>query len=146
MFRTLSSKNNYKTKKTVNGVLSKQTGLYKIQSFALTVLWGSMLAISIAFTIAVSDGLQTIGVFGKPESGRSWSDDKYVMMSKISSLLWMLSRLVEFNDSKQTIPSKQSSNPSLSRALAACNLSAFVKICEIVTDSCIYTFTFCKND
>ena len=99
--------------------------------------------------MAFSDGLQTIGVFGNTAVGIGWA--KCSMMSKICELhapllvvglvllddptnsmsssssetvvLWIGLRV-----SKHMIPSKQSSNPSLLSALAACTLSAFVKI------------------
>lgn len=116
---------------------------------SLTVLWGSMLAIRRALSMADSDGLQTIGVLGRPdESASGWA--KCPMMSKMPELLpfealegcvdprnsasssssdavllWVGLRV-----SKQMIPSKQSSRPSLFRALIACTLSAFVKICS----------------
>ena len=115
----------------------------------LTVLCGLRLAILRASSMAFSDGLQTIGVFGKTALGLSWA--KCPMMSKIwevpeplqvvvglvvleptnsmssssseTMLLWMGLRV-----SKHMIPSKQSSNPSLLSAFAAWTLSAFVKI------------------
>lgn len=113
----------------------------------LTVLWGLVLAIMRACSIAASDGLHTIGVFGRAVLALGW--EKWPMISKISLLLaaavagavavdptkaisssssdtvllW-----VGFRDSKQIIPSKQSSNPSLLRASAAWTLSALVKI------------------
>lgn len=101
-----------------------------------------MLAILRARSMAASDGLHTMGVFGNMEHGSGWA--KCPIMSKISVvvttvaadptnsisssssetvLLW-----VGFRVSKQIIPSKQSSNPSLLRTLRACTLSAFVKI------------------
>ena len=95
--------------------------------------------------MADSCGLQTIGVLGNVAPGLGCA--KCPIMSKISRLLgasvvaaadpknsmsssssetvflWVGLRV-----SKQIIPSKQSSNPSLLRALAAWTLSAFVKI------------------
>lgn len=115
----------------------------------LTVLWGLILAILRAFSMADSDGLQTIGVFGNEvKVGLGWA--KCAMMSNISCFvglvvedfcepcknsissssseavfLWMGLRV-----SKHMIPSKQPSNPSLLRTLVAWILSAFVKICR----------------
>lgn len=105
-----------------------------------------MLAILRALSMAASVGLQTIGVLGNTDPILGW--EKCPIMSKISDPLLVL--VEEFNlwprnsmsssssetavlwmgfrVSKQIIPSKQSSNPSLLRALAACTLSAFVNI------------------
>ena len=105
-----------------------------------------MLAILRANSMANSDGLQIIGVFGKiTRLGLGWA--KWFMMSKIWVLLALLLLvLVEptnsmsssssetlflwigLSVSKHIIPSKQSSNPSLLSALTAWTLSAFVKI------------------
>ncbi len=115
----------------------------------LTVLWGFKLAILRARSMASSDGLQTMGVFGNPKLGLGWA--KCPMMSNILELLLVLVLAaavvvlnptnsmsssssetvllwVGFRVSKQIIPSKQSSNPSLLSTLAAWTLSAFVKI------------------
>ena len=104
-----------------------------------------MLAILRANSMANSDGLQIIGVFGKTTRlGLGWA--KWFMMSKIWVLLALLLVLLEptnsmsssssetlflwigLSVSKHIIPSKQSSNPSLLSALTAWTLSAFVKI------------------
>ena len=53
------------------------------------------------------------------------ADPKNSMSSSSSEAVFLW---VGFRVSKQMIPSKQSSNPSLLRALAAWTLSAFVKI------------------
>jgi len=115
----------------------------------LTVLCGLRLAILRANSMAFSDGLQIIGVFGKTVLGLGLA--KWLMRSKIwklltsffgagivvpepptnsmssssseTELLWMGLRV-----SKHMIPSKQSSNPSLLSALTAWTLSEFVKI------------------
>ena len=109
----------------------------------LTVLLGFKLAILRACSIAYSDGLQMMGVLGNVVA--SFWLAKWPIMSNISfffvlelifdptnsissssseaKFLWVGLRV-----SKQIIPSKQSSNPSLSRALMACVLSAFVNI------------------
>ena len=108
-------------------------------------------AILRARSMADSEGLQTIGVFGKTVLGFGWS--KCLIMSKITELVlvvvWLTSAVllllnltnsisssssetvflwVGLRVSKQTIPSKQSSSPSLLSASAAWTLSAFVKI------------------
>lgn len=117
----------------------------------LTVLWGLTLAILRARSMACSWGLQTTGVFGNAEVGLKLA--KCPMMSKISELLLLLVVVVAvvilrlsptnstsssssetvflwmgFRVSKQIIPSKQSSKPSLLSDLAAWTLSAFVNI------------------
>lgn len=112
-----------------------------------TVLWGLMLAILRAFSMANSDGLHAMGVFGNATKlGFGWA--KWPIMSKIwgplalvvveaadstnamsSSSSETLFLWVGFRVSKHIIPSKQSSNPSLLRTLTAWTLSAFVKIC-----------------
>lgn len=98
----------------------------------LTVLWGSMLAILRAWSIASTYGLHRIGVFGS--STPSFGRDKWPTISKI---LPSVSDSEEedggFRVSKQMIPSKQSSSPSLLRTLAAWILSPFVNICRIGT-------------
>lgn len=106
-----------------------------------------MLAIFKARSMATSEGLQTIGVFGNTDPALGWA--KCPIMSKISEplvaaaledtaeptnsmsssssdgvLLW-----TGFSVSKHNMPSKQSSNPSLRRAFRAWTLSALVKIC-----------------
>lgn len=106
-----------------------------------------MLAIIKARSMATSEGLQTIGVFGNTDPALGW--EKCPIMSKISDplvaaalqdvaepmnsmsssssdgvLLW-----IGFNVSKHKIPSKQSFKPSLFRTLRAWTLSALVKIC-----------------
>lgn len=96
--------------------------------------------------MADSDGLQTIGVFGKTSTfGLGLA--KWSMMSKIwmfvaplllvlveptnsmsSSSSEIMLLWIGLSVSKHMIPSKQSSNPSLLSALTAWTLSAFVKI------------------
>lgn len=95
-----------------------------------------MLPILRAFSIASSDGLQTIGVFGSPEG--EFDREKCPIISNISYLLLVVLEedvvptnsisssssdtvllWVGFRVSKQMIPSKQSSRPSLLRALTA---------------------------
>jgi len=95
--------------------------------WSLTALWGSMLAIFRACSMAYSDGLQITGVLGSSAPGFGWAECS--MMSKIFSLFIASPSIGEFRVSKQMIPSKQSSRPSLLRALAAWTLSAFVNIC-----------------
>lgn len=158
MFRTLSSKNSCKNnsrtkKKKKDGSIRTTLTHTHIQEQCwdptkddyLTVLWGSMLPILRAFSIASSDGLQTIGVFGSPEGEFDW--EKWPIISNISYLLLVVLEedvvptnsisssssdtvllWVGFRVSKQMIPSKQSSRPSLLRALTAWTLSAFVNI------------------
>ena len=158
MLRTLSSKNNWKSKniddkrnvsKTLtHRKLQDDTKILK-EDDNLTVLWGFILAILRARSMASTDGLQTMGVFGNAKLGFGWA--KCPMMSNILELLIVLA-LVEvavvlsptnsmsssssetvllwmgLRVSKQIIPSKQSSNPSLLSTLTAWTLSAFVKI------------------
>ncbi|KAJ0878784.1 hypothetical protein HanRHA438_Chr10g0443681 [Helianthus annuus] len=86
-----------------------------------------MLRMLRAFSIASSDGLQTIGVFGNSEVESVL--EKCPIMSNISSSQTLLTLFTRgFSVSKQIIPSKQSSNPSLLKTLAAWILSAFVNI------------------
>jgi hypothetical protein len=116
----------------------------------LTVLCGSRLAILRANSMAYSEGLQIIGVFGKTSLGLGFA--KWPIMSNIWKLLALVVFLVVWlvlldptnsmsssssetvflwiglSVSKHIIPSKQSSNPSLLSALIAWTLSAFVKI------------------
>lgn len=152
MFLTLSSKNSWNMKNCGSVFLiwrnEKKRGVSWCKG-NLTVLWGLILAILRAFSMADSDGLQTIGVFGNEvKVGLGWA--KCAMMSNISCFvglvvedfcepcknsissssseavfLWMGLRV-----SKHMIPSKQPSNPSLLRTLVAWILSAFVKICR----------------
>jgi hypothetical protein len=118
-----------------------------------------MLAILRAFSIASWDGLQTIGVFGSSDAVEL-ALEKCPIMSNISLLLVLASRpfvqdetptnsmsssssetvllWTGFRVSKQIIPSKQSSNPSLLRALAAWILSAFVNIYDNKINKIIY--------
>ena len=91
----------------------------------LTVLWGSMLAMLRARSMASGDGLHSTGVLGSatPASGRA----KWSTMSKTSLEVSVPREEVGgFRVSKHMSPSKQSSNPSFFSTLAACALSAFV--------------------
>lgn len=94
-----------------------------------------MLAILRACSNAYSDGLQRTGVFGR--SSPASSREKCRRMSKRRALVLIpepstsdssSEEWLGFSVSKQMIPSKQSCNPSLLRALAAWILSAFVNI------------------
>lgn len=95
-----------------------------------------MLAILRACSNAYSDGLQRTGVFGR--SSPAPSREKCWRMSKRRALVVIpepstsdsasSEEWLGFSVSQQMIPSKQSSNPSLLRALAAWILSAFVNI------------------
>ena len=98
-----------------------------LEKRAPTALWGSMFAILRAWTMASSHGLQRIGDLGSSILASGW--DKYPRMSKISVSSEDGEFSGGFNVSKHMIPSKQSSNPSLLRTLAAWILSPFVNIC-----------------
>lgn len=128
----------------------KDAGKVMKQESLITVVWGLMLAMLRALWIASCDGLQTIGVFGN--SDVELLMEKCSIISKICLLLPFVF-VIAVDDgptnsmsssssdgvflwtglrvSKHMIPSKQSSNPSLLRALAAWILSAFVNIWEL---------------
>lgn len=110
-------------------------GLMNVHSkkeWILTVLWGLILAILRANSMASTDGLQRTGVLGNstPGSGR----EKCPTISNIFwvSLLFSVGEKGWLRVSKHIIPSKQSSNPSLFSAFLACSLSPLVKICHII--------------
>lgn len=112
-----------------------KNGLMNVHSkkeWILTVLWGLILAILRANSMASTDGLQRTGVLGNstPGSGR----EKCPTISNILwvSLLFSVGQKGWLRVSKHIIPSKQSSNPSLFSALMACSLSPLVKICHIL--------------
>lgn len=79
--------------------------------------------------MASIDGLQRTGVFGSSTLGLG--SEKCPTISKILGSLPASHEGAEdgFRVSKHMIPSKQSSNPSLLRALDAWTLSPFVNIC-----------------
>lgn len=95
---------------------------------SLTVFWGLILAISKACSNAFSNGLHTIGVLRRAES---WlvplRNSVLVFWSSSESEGLPVSLSPGLSVSKHIIISKQSSNPSLARALATCTLSPFEK-------------------
>ena len=103
----------------------------------LTVLWGLMSAILKTSSNDSSNGLQITSVLGSTELSLGWLIYSFVLEMVFSlvspnfvssSSRGAFTLLVGFRVSKHIIPSKQSSNPSLLRALAVWALSAFEKI------------------
>lgn len=110
---------------------------YKDKPLIFTVFLGSIFAIWIAVSIASNNGLQRIlGLETKLSFLTLWT---MVLKSDSSPALtvWFSNPSILPADpggglrvSKQMMPSKQSSKPSLLRTRATCRLSALVKICN----------------